>query len=213
MSVGQSHVCTVLLLLGLQPQAPVLQLFGKSPPPLQHNPCATTPPELTQVLAGPPPAPALPPAPAPPPAPPLPEFAQVAPSQHVSAGQLHTLTASVDPGPHPQAPMAQVFGKSPAEEQHSAVATLPPALMQAESTPPPPPAPAAPPVLPPLPAAPELPAVPAAPPALPPLPAAPELPAAPAFPPIPASLPPRSLASSLHPRGTKHTKPRAEVSL
>lgn len=168
-------------MLGLQPQAPVEQLLGKSPPPAQHRPLVILPPEATQLLATPPPPPvpalpALPPLPAEPPAPPVPEPTQSLPSQQVLAGHWQTLTVCVDPGPQPQAPTRQVFGKSGVEVQHSASDTVPPACSHAL-------------VEPPLPAEPELPAWPAE----PELPELPPDPLVPALPPVaPPSVPPRS---------------------
>ena len=49
--VEQVQVLTVWLLVGAQPQAPVAQLFGKSPVALQQSPLLTWPPVAVQSAA------------------------------------------------------------------------------------------------------------------------------------------------------------------
>jgi hypothetical protein len=120
-SVGHRQRATVWLLDGPQPQAPGgQQLLAKSPVLSQHSAVATVPPASRQACAAglavgvgvgsPPP--------------------HCRPSQHCSAGQLHTDTWWLDDGLQPQPPIEQLPGKSGWLSQQRLVETVPPAAAQ-----------------------------------------------------------------------------------
>jgi hypothetical protein len=52
------------------------------------------------------------------------------PLKHMPDGHEHINVGAVKPGPHPQAPVAQVPGKSPAPVQQDPVNTVPPDARQ-----------------------------------------------------------------------------------
>lgn len=53
------------------------------------------------------------------------------PSKHLSGPQSQTFTSWLYSGGHPQAPIRQLFGKSPVALQQEEVATAPPEIRQA----------------------------------------------------------------------------------
>jgi len=121
-SPGHEQTRVSSLNSGLQPQAPIRQVLGKSPPPSQQDSVATVPPESVQ-----------------------PEAdssvggdvgvvsTQSFPSQQCPSGQEQTRVSSILSGEHPHAPIRQVLGKSSIPSQHRDVVTVPPASVHLAS--------------------------------------------------------------------------------